>query len=177
MSDALASPEYRSDLGNGLVRRWSTATDEEKIGQCLAIVFRPGPDKPLNQGVINETQVMFSANFPLMGPGDWALVEDTTLPERPVVACLCCWSHCWSYGGIPFGVGRPEMVATRPEYRKRGLIRALFEMFHARSAARRVGAGNYGDRLLLPAVRLRVCAGLGWAAHDRSGGSARQEGR
>jgi GNAT superfamily N-acetyltransferase len=136
MSDALASPEYSSDLGNGLVRRWSTAADEEKIGQCLAIVFRRGPDKPLPQVVINEAQVMFSPNFPLMGPGDWALVEDTKLPERPVVACLCCWSHCWSYGGVPFGVGRPEMVATRPEYRKRGLIRALFEMFHARSAAR-----------------------------------------
>jgi GNAT superfamily N-acetyltransferase len=136
MSDALAAPEYSGDLGNGLVRRWSTPADEEKIGQCLAVVFRRGPDKPLNQSVINETQVMFSPNFPLMGPGDWALVEDTTRPERPVVACLCCWSHRWSYGGIAFGVGRPEAVATLPEYRRRGLIRALFEMFHARSAAR-----------------------------------------
>jgi hypothetical protein len=136
MSDAPASPVYRGELGNGLVRRWSTAADQEKIGHCLATVFRSGRGKPLNQGAIHETQVMFSPGFPQMGPDDWVLVEDTSLPEQPVVACLCCWSHRWSYGGIPFGVGRPEMVATLPEYRNRGLIRALFEMFHARSATR-----------------------------------------
>ena len=28
------------------------------------------------------------------------------------------------------------MVATRPAYRKRGLVRAVFEMAHARSAAK-----------------------------------------
>jgi hypothetical protein len=133
---ALASPDYSEDLGNGLVRRWSTAADEEKIGLCVAKVFRNSAEAPLNRSAANEVQVMFSPGFPLMGPGDFALVEDTSVPERPVVACLCCWSHRWSYGGIAFGVGRPELVATLPGYRKRGLIRALFEMFHARSATR-----------------------------------------
>jgi hypothetical protein len=32
-------------------------------------------------------------------------------------------------------VGQPENVVTDPDYRRRGLIRALFEMFHIRSAA------------------------------------------
>jgi hypothetical protein len=52
-----------------------------------------------------------------------------------LVACTTFWRHQWSYAGIPFGVGRPEMVATDPAYRRRGLVRALFEMIHARSAA------------------------------------------
>jgi predicted acetyltransferase len=43
--------------------------------------------------------------------------------------------HKWEYGGIPFGVGRPEIVASDPGYRERGLVRAVFELLHARSAA------------------------------------------
>ena len=33
----------------------------------------------------------------------------------------------WTYGGVPFEVGRPELVATHPDYRRRGLVRAQFE--------------------------------------------------
>ncbi len=32
--------------------------------------------------------------------------------------------------GFPFGVGRPELVGTLPEYRNRGLVRAQFEEVH-----------------------------------------------
>ena len=38
--------------------------------------------------------------------------------------------------GIPFAVGRPEAVATLPEYRGRGLVRALFGELHRWSAER-----------------------------------------
>ena len=136
MEPALSLPNYVDDLGNGLRRRWSTAADEAKIGTCLATVFRDKPDDPPNQAMINRMAVLFSPGQPLMGPGDFAVVEDTNRAERPIVACACLWRQCWSYGGIPFGLGRPEYVATLPEYRNRGLIRAVFEMLHARSAAR-----------------------------------------
>ncbi len=136
MAATLAAADYVGDLGSGLVRRWSTAADVEKIALCAATVFRHHADEPPNEAVANECRVMLSPGFPLMGPGDFAVVEDTNLPERPVVACLCCWSHRWNLGGVSFGVGRPEIVATLSPYRKRGLIRSLFEMFHARSAAR-----------------------------------------
>jgi hypothetical protein len=45
-------------------------------------------------------------------------------------------SQVWSYGGIPFKVGRPELVGTDPAYRNRGLVRAQFEEAHRRSAER-----------------------------------------
>jgi len=136
MSVPLADPTYTGDLGNGLVSRWSTAADQERIAHCLATVFRSGAEAPLDERVFDETRVLMSPDFPLMGPGDYAIVEDTSLPDRPVVAVTCCWSHQWSYDGIPFGVGQPETVGTRPEYRNRGLVRAVFDMFHARSAAK-----------------------------------------
>lgn len=135
MNPELSLPNYVDDLGNGLRRRWSTAADEAKIGACLATVFRDKPDDPPNQTMINRLAVLFSPGNPLMGPGDFAVVEDTNRAERPIVACACLWRQCWSYAGIAFGLGRPEYVAALPEYRNRGLIRAVFEMLHARSAA------------------------------------------
>lgn len=134
-NSALADPAYVSDLGGGLIRRWSTTEDQEKIAQCLGTVFRQSADAPLNPRVIDEIRIMMSPGYAFMGPGDIAIVVDTSQPGHPVVASTCCWSHCWSYGGIPFRVGRPELVATLPEYRNRGLMRALFAMFHARSTA------------------------------------------
>jgi hypothetical protein len=80
--------------------------------------------------------ILFSPGFPLMGAGDAAVVEDTSQPHCPIVACACLWGQRWSLGGISFGVGRTEYVATLPPYRNRGLVRGLMEMIHARSMAR-----------------------------------------
>ena len=47
-----------------------------------------------------------------------------------ICACLCSRviSQTWSYRGIPFDVGRPELVATDPAYRRRGLVRRQFQV-------------------------------------------------
>ncbi|MEZ4680975.1 MAG: GNAT family N-acetyltransferase [Caldilineaceae bacterium] len=135
MSTLLAAATYVGDLGNGLIRRWSTAADQAKIGQLMGTVFRNRPDEALNVRAADEARIFMSEGFPYMGAGDIAIVEDTSKSDSPVVACTCFWRHTWCYGGILFGVDRPENVATAPAYRNRGLVRALMEMFHARSAA------------------------------------------
>jgi Acetyltransferase (GNAT) domain len=76
-----------------------------------------------------------SGTHPVMGAGDFALVEDTRKPGNTLVACTCLWRHTWEYEGIPLGIGRPEIVATDPDYRNRRLIRAIFDLIHARSEA------------------------------------------
>ena len=76
-----------------------------------------------------------SGTHPVMGAGDFALVEDTRKQGNSLVACTCLWRHTWEYEGIPFGIGRPEIVATDPAYRNRRLIRAIFDLIHARSEA------------------------------------------
>ncbi len=136
MPSHLADPNYIGDLGDGLIRRWSSAADVEKIGRLMALVYRDSADEPPRIREMDEARVVMGATFPFMGAGDFALVEDTRQPERPCVACTSLFRHRWSYAGIPFGVGRPEEVATDPAYRKRGLVRSLMEMVHARSTAK-----------------------------------------
>jgi hypothetical protein len=55
-----------------------------------------------------------------------------------IVSALLAIPQIWTYDGIRLQVGRPEPVATDKEYRKRGLVRALFNEFHDRSE-------KYGD--------------------------------
>lgn len=126
---------YRRDLGAGLVLRWSTAEDTERIAALYGLVHRDQADAPPNTVAMQIMRSYMSGHYPLMGPNDFGIVEDTSRDGNPIVATTCFWKHTWTYEGILFSVGRPECVATNPAYRNRGLIRALFEMFHARSEA------------------------------------------
>jgi GNAT superfamily N-acetyltransferase len=128
-----AAAHYRHELGRGLLQRWSTPEDTENIAQLCGIVFRDKEDEPLNIRMMESVHRHMSGDFPLMGPGDYAVIEDTGKEGNPLVACTCLWRREWEYEGIAFGVGQPEFVATHPDYRNRGLIRKLFEMVHARS--------------------------------------------
>lgn len=130
-----ATAAYRRDLGDGLVLRWSTAEDTEKIGYLCSMVFRHQEDEPANEFMVHWIRRLMRGDHPVMGSGDYGIVEDTSKEGAPVVACTCLWRHTWEYEGIPFAMGRPEIVATDPAYRNHGLIRALFEMIHARSEA------------------------------------------
>jgi GNAT superfamily N-acetyltransferase len=128
-------PAERRNLGNGLCLRWSSADDTEEIAYLASVAFRDSAEAPLNVHLANLIRELMSGNHPLMGAGDFAVVEDTQHREHPIVACTCFWSQTWEFEGIPFRFGRPEIVATDPAYRNRGLVRALFEVIHARSEA------------------------------------------
>jgi hypothetical protein len=131
---AQADDGYRRDLGGGLVLRWTTADDVERVVTLYSQVFRRSEDAPPNEHVGVWTRDMFCGRHPHIGPHDFAAVEDTR--TGALVACACLLRYSCSYEGIPFGFGRPEVVATLPEYRNRGLIRAIFELLHARSDER-----------------------------------------
>jgi hypothetical protein len=134
MDASLADAAYVGDLGNGLICRWSTLADQAEIGRLMGTIWR-GKDGALNPRPVDVARVLMNSGFPYMGAGDFAVVVDTSRPESPVVAYTCLWRLQWSFGGIPITVGQPEMVGTDPAYRNRGLVRALFAMVHARSAA------------------------------------------
>lgn len=131
---SLADAAYVGDLGNGLIRRWSTRDDQASIGRLMGSIWR-GPDGAANPQPVDVARVLMNGDFPYMGAGDFAVVVDKNQPEPLVVAYTCLWRLHWRYAGIPFVVGQPEMVGTDPAYRNRGLVRALFEMVHARSVA------------------------------------------
>lgn len=121
------------DLGDGLVLRWSTAADVDGIAEGAARVFREGPEAPLNEGIRSWMQELGSGRHPYTDDTQGLLVEDTRAGK--IVAGMWLIPTRWSYQGVSFGVGRPEAVWSEPEYRRRGLVRAMFEAFHARSAA------------------------------------------
>jgi GNAT superfamily N-acetyltransferase len=125
---------YRRELNDGLTLRWSTPEDVEQVASLYAHVYRSSPDAPLNWHVPLWTRDMFSGRHPHIGPRDFAVVEDTT--TGAIVASTCLLRYPIAFEGIPVPFGRPEVVATQPEYRNRGLIRAIFELIHAKSEAR-----------------------------------------
>src|SRR5690349_671093 len=65
------------------------------------------------------TRDLISGNHPTFRTEDILVVEDTK--AHKIVSTSCHISQVWSYDAIPFKVGRPELVATHPDYRNRGL--------------------------------------------------------
>lgn len=122
------------DLGEGLVLRRATPEDTEKLVAFNAEVHRdPSRDEP-EIYVGAWVRDLMERPHPTFQPGDFTLVKDTATDE--IVSCLCLISQTWSYGGVEFGVGRPELVGTHPDYRRRGLVRAQMDVVHQWSAER-----------------------------------------
>lgn len=135
MSSHFAHPDYREDLGNGLIARWATTTDLDQLWALISIVWGDNETAPPSPRMLDQLQAYTQADFPFGSVHDFAVIEDTNQAKHPLVATAVFWRHQWCYAGVPFGVGRPEMVGTLPAFRNRGLVRQLFAMHHARSAA------------------------------------------
>ncbi len=128
----LSDRNYRRDLGDGLVLRWSTAADAERLGLFYSMVFRDTEDSPPNAPIILWVRDMLSGRHHLIGEDGFALVENSATGE--IVAATCLIAQAWDYAGVYIPVGRPEIVGSLPEYRRRGLVREVFRLIHARSA-------------------------------------------
>src|SRR5437764_1547300 len=132
---AIADPHYRRELGDCLIFRWSTAHDIDDIAYLASSVFRQKADAPFNVQMANLMRELLSGNHPVTGAQDVSVVEDTKREEHALVCMTFLWRQQWAYEGIPFAIGRTEIVATDTGYRNRGLVRAIFELIHARSEA------------------------------------------
>lgn len=127
-------PEFIRNLGNDLIMRRACPEDADALSNFNAVVHSDdGPEEP-DEGVRAWVQDLLERPHPTFQPGDFTIVEDTN--TKKIVSSLNLISQTWSYEGIEFGVGRPELVGTAPEYRNRGLVRAQFEAVHEWSAKR-----------------------------------------
>ena len=115
------------DLGDSLVLRFATPEDTEEL-----VDFNARLHEDPSAGV--AVRDLMSGKHPTTHAGDFTVVEDFN--ARKIVSSMCLISQTWSYGGIPFKLGRPEFVATEPDYRRRGLVRKQFDVIHAVSAQR-----------------------------------------
>ncbi|MCL7451792.1 MAG: GNAT family N-acetyltransferase [Anaerolineae bacterium] len=122
------------DLGDGLALRRATVRDTEGLVAFHADIHRdPGMEEP-EQYVAAWVRDLMERPHPTFQPSDFTIVEHSATGE--IVSSLCLISQTWAYEGIEFGVGRPELVGTRPDYRRRGLVRAQMELIHQWSAER-----------------------------------------
>ena len=122
------------DLGNGLILRRSSSVDADELADfCSRVHSDAGYDQP-DLYIAAWTRDLLTRPHPTFRPDDFTVVEETTTGR--IVSTLNLISQTWSYEGIQFGVGRPELVGTLPEFRNRGLIRLQFEEAHRWSSDR-----------------------------------------
>jgi len=122
------------DLGDGLILRRSTLADAEKLAEFNSRIHsEDGPEKP-DDRLGWWTRDLLELPHPTFGAGDFTIVEEQATGR--IVSSLNHISQIWTYDGIPFKVGRPELVGTLPEFRNRGLVRIQFEEIHKWSSER-----------------------------------------
>lgn len=128
-----AHPVVR-DLGNGLTLCRTTAADADAVAEFNSRIHSDnGFDKP-DERVASWTRDLIAVPHPTFHADDCTVVIESATGK--IVSSLNLISQTWTYEGIPFGVGRPELVGTLPEYRNRGLVRIQFEEIHKWSAER-----------------------------------------
>ena len=120
------------DLGDGLVLRRSTPEDAEALAQFNGKIH--GENEVDTQRVASWTRDLLARPHPTLRPSDFTIVEETATGR--IVSSLNLIPQTWTYEGIEFPVGRPELVGTLSEFRNRGLVRLQFEEIHKWSAAR-----------------------------------------
>lgn len=120
------------DLGDGLILRRSTPADAEKLGDFNSRIHTDTDEPDPRLGA--WTRDLLDRPHPTFGTDDFTIVEEQDTGR--IVSSLNLISQTWAYEGIPFKVGRPELVGTLPEFRNRGLVRAQFEEVHKWSTAR-----------------------------------------
>jgi hypothetical protein len=120
------------DLSNGLVMRRAMPEDADSLAKFNAEIH--GEDEADGQRVAVWTRDLLTRPHPTLSPDDFTIVEETA--SGRILSSLNLIPQTWTYEGIEFGVGRPELVGTSPEFRNRGLVRAQFEEIHRWSAER-----------------------------------------
>jgi predicted acetyltransferase len=122
------------DLGNDLIMRQGTPEDVEELAQFNISMHSDDPDHP-DEFLGYWTHDLMRGDHPTTTAADFLVVVDERESGR-IISSLNLISQTWVYEDIPFPVGRPELVATHPDYRQRGLVRKQMEVIHARSAAK-----------------------------------------
>ncbi len=121
------------ELGAGLILRRSSSEDADALSAFCGEIHSEVPGQS-DEIVAAWTRDLLTRPHPRFHHDDFTVIEEAATGR--IVSTLNLISQTWTYEGIPFEVGRPELVGTLPEYRNRGLIRLQFEEIHRWSAER-----------------------------------------
>ncbi len=133
---AQGTTDVQHDFPDGLLLRTLAAghtRDRERLPELYRNVFLEVDDWDIPDDDLWVENMLGGLHPTIRDENVW-LIVDPARDELPV-ATLLLSPERWRYETIPLGVGRIEMVATHPEYRRRGLMRALMATAHERSNA------------------------------------------
>ncbi len=103
------------ELGNGLLLRWAVPQDADELAAFNVAIHSHNPDEP-ETFLAHWTRDLMNGRHPTTHADDFTVVVDRQNGDK-IVSTLNLISQRWAYDGIEFGVGRPELVGTLPEYR------------------------------------------------------------
>lgn len=122
-------------LSDGLVLRSLSegyASDREGLAPFYIDVFSEKDGEP-DEYIGPWTESLLNGHPATTADDVWVVV-DTTQNDR-IASALLLIPQRWRYESVTLGVGRVEIVATHKDYRRRGLVSALMQAAHERSAA------------------------------------------
>jgi hypothetical protein len=114
------------DLGDGLILRHASPEDADALSQFNGEIHAENEVDRLH--LMAWTRDLLTRPHPTLTPEDFMIIEEASTGR--IVSSLNLIPQTWSYEGIEFGVGRPELVGTSSEYRGRGLVRIQFDEIH-----------------------------------------------
>lgn len=126
----------QKQLPGGLILRSlseGNASDRDRLPQFYADVNTEGRSVASKNFITAWTNDLIN-DHPTVTWDDIFVVVDPAQDDRIASATLLI-PQTWRYEDVEVPVGRPELVGTLPEYRGQGLVRALFDVVHERSAA------------------------------------------
>lgn len=115
------------EIGDGLIMRHANQDDLERLAAFTLLIHSNGTE--LDSRCLDAwIRDLISGEHPTFSAGDFIIVENPI--KNTIISSMNLISQTWTYDGIPFGIGRPELVGTLPEYRRRGLVRMQFDEIH-----------------------------------------------
>jgi len=110
-------------LGDGLVLRSLAAPFDPAEVERLAL-FNDAIHQDEQVGALTRGLTL---HYPATRPEHWLIVEDTATGQ--IVSSLCLIPWTWHYADVTLRSGEMGIVGTLPDYRRRGLVRALDRRF------------------------------------------------
>lgn len=116
------------DLGDGLIMRSAIREDADALAEFCAKVFIDEESGTEAYWIAEWIRDLVGKPHPTLSLDDVIIVEDV---EKGCYASTTTYlTQTWSYDGIEFEIGRPEIVGTHNDYRNRSLVRKQFAVMH-----------------------------------------------
>ena len=116
------------DLGDGLIMRSAVRDEADALAEFCAKTFIHEESGTEAYWIGDWIRDLVGNPHPTLDIDDVIIVEDV---EKGRIASTTTYlTQTWSYDGVEFEIGRPEIVGTDREYRNRGLIRKQFDVMH-----------------------------------------------